>query len=69
MALKNAINLGNVNQMELGHLREITSLHQNMAVKFNFYANQCQDTQLKQLFKQSGQDAETTASSLINSLK
>lgn len=69
MALKSAINMGNINQMELNHLREIASLHQNMATKFNFFANQCQDQQFKQLFQQSAKDAETTASSLTNSLK
>lgn len=69
MVLKNTINLGNINQMELNHLREITSLHQNMAVKYDYYANQCQDPQLKQLFKQSAKDAQTTAMNLINSLK
>lgn len=69
MALKNSINLGNINQMELNHLREIVGLHQNMAAKFDFYSTQCQDPQLKQIFKQSAQDAATTANSLINSLK
>ena len=39
-----------------------------MATKFDFYSNQCQDQQLKQLFKQSGQDAQTTATNLTNSL-
>ncbi|MBZ2175544.1 hypothetical protein K8M07_09870 [Schnuerera sp. xch1] len=69
MALKNTINLGNINQMELQHVREIASLHQNMATKYKEFANQCQDQKLKQMFQQSAQDAETTASSLTNSLK
>lgn len=69
MALKNSINLGNINQMELQYLREIIGAHQTMATKFDFYANQCQDPQIKQLFKQSSQDAQTTATNLINSLK
>lgn len=69
MALKNTVNLGNINQMELNHIREIASLHQSMVVKYNSFANQCQDPQLKQLFQQSAQDAQTTASNLINSLK
>lgn len=69
MALKNTINLGNISQVELGYLKEITSMHQNMATKYSFYSNQCQDAQLKQIFQQSGQDAEITASSIINSLK
>ncbi len=69
MALKNTVNLGNINQMELQSLREIIGAHQTMATKFDFYSNQCQDPNIKQLFKQSGQDAGTTATNLINSLK
>ena len=69
MALKNPINMGNINQMELQSLREIIGAHQTMATKFDFYSNQCQDPNLKQLFKQSGQDAGTTATNLINSLQ
>jgi hypothetical protein len=69
MALKNPVNMGNINQQELQSLREIISSHQTMATKFDFYSNQCQDQQIKQLFKQSSQDASTTATSLINSLK
>jgi hypothetical protein len=49
-------------------LREIIGSHQVMACKFDFYSNQCQDPKLKQMFKQSGQDAQTTATNLINSL-
>ena len=61
--------MGNINQMELQSLREIIGAHQTMASKFDFYSNQCQDPNLKQLFKQSGQDAGTTATNLINSLQ
>ncbi len=68
MALKNTLNLGNINQQELQSLREIIESHQTMASKFDFYSNQCQDPQLKQMFKQSGKDAQTTATNLINSL-
>lgn len=69
MALKNPVNFGNINQQELQSLREIIGDHQTMVTKFDFYSNQCQDPQIKQLFKQSGQDAQTTATNLINSLK
>ena len=68
MALKNTLNLGNINQQELQSIREIASSHQMMATKFDFYSNQCQDQQLKQLFKQSGKDAQTTATNVTNSL-
>lgn len=69
MALKNTVNLGSINQMELQSLREIIGDHQTMANKFDFYSNQCQDPNIKNLFKQSGQDADQTANNLINSLK
>ena len=49
MALKNPINMGNINQQELQSLREIIGSHQTMATKFDFYSNQCQDQQIKQL--------------------
>ena len=69
MTLKNPINLGNINQLELQNLREIIGAHQNMATKYDFYSNQCQDPQIKQLFKQSSQEAQTTVTNFINSLK
>ena len=69
MALKNPINIGNINQNELQHLREIIGSHQTMSGKLDFYSNQCQDPQIKQMFKQSGQDAQTTVTNFINSLK
>ena len=68
MALKNTINLGNLNQQELQSVRHIIGEHQTMASKLDFYSNQCQDQQLKQMFKQSSQDAYTTATNLLNSL-
>ncbi|HHV38461.1 MAG TPA: hypothetical protein GXX70_03075 [Tepidimicrobium sp.] len=61
--------MGNINQLELQNLREIIGDHQTMVTKFDFYSNQCQDPQLKQLFKQSSQDAQMTVTNLINSLK
>jgi hypothetical protein len=69
MTLQNTLNLGKVNQQELTSIRHIINEHQTMAKKLDFYSNQCQDPQLKQLFKQSSQAATTTASNLLNSLK
>lgn len=68
MALKNTINLNNVTQQELNCLKEIAGAHLTMSCKFDDYANQCQDQQLKQMLKQSSTDAKTTATNLINSL-
>ncbi|GFN34576.1 hypothetical protein [Tepidimicrobium xylanilyticum] len=69
MTLQNPINMGNINQLELQNLREIIGVHQNMVSKYDFYSNQCHDPQLKQLFKKSSQDAQTTVTNFINSLK
>ena len=68
MTLKNSLNLNKVNQMELQSIRHIASSHQLMQNKLNEYANQCQDQQIKQMFKQGAQSAGTTAQNLTNSL-
>ena len=68
MALKNTINLNNLNQTELQSLREITSSHITMSKKFGDYASKVQDSQKKQMFSQASKDANTTATNLTNSL-
>ncbi len=68
MALQNPLNLGQINQMELQNLREIVSSHKLMSTKLNEYASMCQDTQIKQMFSQGAQDANTTAQNLTQSI-
>ena len=68
MALKNTINLKKVTTQELNSVKEIAGEHLTMSSKFEFYANQVQDSQLKQMLTQSSTDAKTTATNLINSL-
>lgn len=68
MALKNTINLNKITQQELNHVKEIAGLHMSMSGKFQNYANQVQDQQLKQMLQQQSQDAKETATNLINSL-
>lgn len=68
MALKNTINLNKVTQEELNCVKHIASGHLVMSEKFNFYANQIQDPQFKQMLTQSSTDAKTTATNFINSL-
>lgn len=68
MALKNTVNLNNITQQELNSVKEIAGIHMSMSGKFQQYANQVQDQQLKQMLEQSSQDANETASNLINSL-
>lgn len=68
MALQNPLNLNQINQMELQNLREIVSCHKLMSTKLNKYASMCQDTQIKQMFSQGAQDANTTAQNLTQSI-
>ena len=68
LALINTINLENVTQQELNTVKEIAGEHFTMSNKFQWYAQQVQDPQLKQMLTQSSTDAKTTATNLINSL-
>ena len=68
MALKNKLNLNQLTQIELENLREIVSSHQLMTTKLGEYANQCQDSQIKQMFQNGAQSAQTTVQNLTNSL-
>jgi hypothetical protein len=68
MALKNTLNLNNLTYQELNSVKEIAGEHLTMSGKFDAYANQVQDPQLKQMLQQASTDAKTTATNLINSL-
>lgn len=68
MALQNPLNLAQINQMELQNLTKIISSHKLITTKLYEYASMCQDTQLKQMFNQGAQDANTTAQNLIQSM-
>lgn len=68
MANLNQVNLNNLSQIELQNLRHIIDEHQTMASKLSEYSNRCQDPQLKQMFKQAGQSAQTTVQQLTNKL-
>lgn len=68
MALKNTVNLSNLTQQELNSVKEITCAHITMSKKFQQYATQVQDQQLKQILEKASTDAETTANNFINSL-
>jgi hypothetical protein len=68
MTLQNKLNLTQLNQMELQNLREIISGHQTMVTKLNDYAQKCNDPQIKQMFQQAAQSAQTTVQNLTQSL-
>lgn len=58
----------NLNQMELQSLRHLIGSHQNTEKKLNFYAEQCQDPQCRQMFQQAAKSASQTYQKLMSFL-
>jgi hypothetical protein len=58
-----------VNQMELQNLRHLIGGHATAEKKLRFYASQCQDAQIKQMFDQAAQSAMDTRNKLMSFLK
>ncbi|QGT98693.1 hypothetical protein SYNTR_0100 [Candidatus Syntrophocurvum alkaliphilum] len=57
-----------LNQQELQNLRHLIGSHETTEKKLNFYAQQCQDPQVKQLLQQSAQAASQTRQKLLSFL-
>ena len=60
--------MANLNQIELQNLRHLIGAHETSYQKFNTYASQCVDPQIKQLFTKSAQDALNTKQKLMSFL-
>ncbi|MGI5880806.1 MAG: hypothetical protein ACOX6L_09460 [Syntrophomonadaceae bacterium] len=58
----------NLNLMELQNLRHMIGAHETAEKKLNFYAEQCSDPQIKQMFQQSAQSASQTRQKLMSFL-
>lgn len=58
----------NLTQVEVNFIREVVTSHQTMASKLSNYANQCQDSNIKQMFSQASQQAQKSAQNLIQML-
>ncbi|HOQ09052.1 MAG TPA: hypothetical protein PLG09_02885 [Syntrophomonadaceae bacterium] len=58
----------NLNQMELQNLRHLIGAHETAEKKLNFYAEQCSDPQIKQMFQQSAKSASQTRQKLMSFL-
>jgi len=59
------LSMTNLNQMEFNSIREIVAGHQTMAAKLGTYANNCSDTQIKQMFQQSATEATKNVQNLL----
>lgn len=57
-----------LNMMELQALRHLIGSHETAERKLNFYAEQTQDPQIKQMFQQSAQSASQTRQKLLSFL-
>ena len=60
--------MADLNQAELQHLRHLIGAHETSYQKLSAYATQAQDTQIKQMFTKSAQDALNTKQKLMNFL-
>ncbi|HBK52531.1 hypothetical protein [Syntrophomonas wolfei] len=58
----------NLNHQELQNLRHLIGSHQVTERKLNFYADECQDPQCKQMFSQSAKSASQTIQKLMSFL-
>jgi hypothetical protein len=58
----------NLTQLELQNLRHLIGAHATSEKKLRFYASQCQDAQVKQMFEQSAQSAADTHKKLMSFL-
>ena len=68
MAHLNQVDLNNLSQQELQNLRHIIDGHKTMVAKLNDYASRCKDSQIKQMFSQAAQSAQTTVQQFTNKL-
>jgi hypothetical protein len=55
--------------MELQNLRHFIGSHETAAQKLNTYAQQCHDSQIKQMFQQSAQEALKTKQKFLSFLQ
>lgn len=60
--------MANLTQLELDNLRHLIGSHQTCANKFETFAQQSNDQQVKQMFQKSAQSARSTAQKLMNFL-
>lgn len=58
-----------LNQMELQNLRELIGSHDTAAIKLKTYAEQCSDSQVKDMFQRSAQSAQQTKEKLMSFLQ
>ena len=66
--MKGKMKMANLTQIELQNLRHLIGAQETSYEKFNTYAAQCVDPQIKQLFTKSAQDSLNTKQKLMSFL-
>lgn len=61
--------MSQLNQMELQYLRHIIGSHEMISQKYQAYAQQATDPQVKSFFEQSAQEAQQTKQKLMSFLQ
>lgn len=67
--MKGVFYLAQLSQLELQHLRHMIGGHETMANKLEAYAQQCSDTQIKQMFQQDAAEAKSSKQKLMTFLQ
>ena len=67
--LKGAVDVSNLNQIELQNLRHLIGAHETAYQKMQTYAQQATDPQVKSFFEKSAKDAQNTKQKLISFLQ
>ena len=65
---KGRIEMADLNQIELQHLRHLIGAHETAYQKLNTYSSQAVDPQIKQLFTKAAQDSLNTKQKLMTFL-
>ncbi|MDD3839753.1 MAG: hypothetical protein PHP06_04180 [Clostridia bacterium] len=60
--------MAQINQQELQNVRHLIGSHETAIQKLRTYAQQCSDSQIKQMFEQSAKSAENTKNKLMTFL-
>ncbi len=60
--------MATLTQVELQNLKHLISAHDTSYQKFNTYASQCVDPQIKQMFTKAAQDSLNTKQKLLTFL-
>ena len=63
------VSMANLNQLELQNLRHMIVGHDTVAKKLDYYAQQCTDQTIAEMFRKDAQDARNSKQNLMGFLQ